>query len=400
MNLSEINDKIDQIGSTWEHFKQVNDERLKQVEKKGSADGLVLEELNKINTTLDEQKNKIEKIEISMSRPNFESKCKDFSEENTEYKNVLNNYLKKGLETPLANYETKSDLTSAVDSGSSYGGYLLSPNMQRIIAGEVNNNCFMRKICSVQTISSSALEVIDDTNFSTSWIGETGTVSDTGSTVLNKITIKAHDLIAQPKVTQRLLDDSSIDIEQWLAYQLGLQFAQKEEEAFLKGTGDTNNQPTGITNYGTGIITVDSSVATNGKFNENDIVNLYYSLSEQYVGGASFVMPREAISAVRMLKDSTSGAYLWQPALLGGNEDTLFGCPVYQSAYMPTLSAGSLSIIFGNFKFYQIVDRIGMQILRDPYSSKPYVKFYTTKRVGGDVTRKEAFVMLKCGTTA
>lgn len=400
MNLFEINDKIDQIGNAWEHFKQVNDERLKQVEKKGSADCLVLEELNKINNTIDEQKNKIEKFEISMSRPSFESKSKENFEDNLEHKKALNNYLKKGIEAPLANLETKSDFTSLTDSGSSYGGYLLSPNMQRIIAGEVNNNCFMRKICSVQTVSSSALEVIDDTNFSTSWISETGTVNDTDSTVLSKITIKAHDLIAQPKVTQRLLDDSSIDIEEWLAYQLAEQFAQKEEEAFLKGTGDANNQPTGITNYATGIETVISSVATDGGFDQEDIVDLYYSLGEQYIGRSSFVMPREAVSAVRMLKDSTSGAYLWQPALLGGKEDTLMGCPVYQSAYMPSLGAGSLSIILGDFKFYQIVDRIGMQILRDPYSSKPYVRFYTTKRVGGDVTRKEAFVMLKCGTSA
>ena len=106
-------------------------------------------------------------------------------------------------------------------------------------------------------------------------------------------------------------------------------------------------------------------------------------------------MPRSAVSAIRMLKDSTSGAYLWQPALLGGKEDTLMGCPVYQSSNMPALGASSLSIIFGDFSFYQIVDRTDIRVLRDPYTSKPYVRFYTTKRVGGDVIRKEAFKMLK-----
>ena len=185
-----------------------------------------------------------------------------------------------------------------------------------------------------------------------------------------------------------------------MAYQLAEQFAAKEEEAFLKGTGDTNNQPTGITSYTTGIGLVESTATTDGGINTKDIVDLYYSLSEKYVGRASFVMPRSAVSAIRMLKDTTSGAYLWQPALLGGKEDTLMGCPVYQSAYMPALGAGSLSIIFGDFKFYQIVDRLGITILRDPYTAKPYVRFYTTKRVGGDVIRKEAFKMLKCGTKA
>lgn len=399
MNLTEISDRIDEIGNAWEHFKSVNDEKLKQIEKKGVADCLVMEELNKINNSLNEQKQKLEQLQISNSRPTFENKGVDF-QENLEHKKALNNYLKKGVDAPLANLETKADLTTATDSSSAYGGYLLTPNMQRIITGELNENCFMRKICSVQTISSSALEVIDDTSFATSWISETGTVSDSNSSVLSKITIKAHELVAQPKVSQKLLDDASINIEEWLAYRLAEQFAQKEEEAFLKGTGDTNNQPTGITNYTSGIDITTSTSKTNGGIDAKDIISLYYSLKEQYVGRASFVMPRSAVSAIRMLKDSTSGAYLWQPALLGGKEDTLMGCPVYQSSNMPALGASSLSIIFGDFRFYQIVDRTDIRVLRDPYTSKPYVRFYTTKRVGGDVIRKEAFKMLKCGASA
>ena len=399
MNLTEISEKIDEIGNAWEHFKSVNDEKLRQIEQKGSADCMVMEELNKINNSLNEQKQQLDQLRISASRPSFEGKSMDL-QENLEHKKALNNYLKKGIDAPLANIETKADLTTATDSSSAYGGYLLTPNMQRIITGELNDNCFMRQICSVQTISSSALEVIDDTSFATSWIAETGTVNDSDSSVLNKITVKAHELVAQPKVSQKLLDDASINIEEWLAYQLANQFMQKEEEAFLKGTGDTNNQPTGITNYTSGIETIESSSSVDGGIEAEDIVDLYYSLKEQYVGNASFVMPRAAVSAVRMLKDSTSGAYLWQPALLGGKEDTLMGCPVYQSSNMPALGAGSLSIIFGDFKFYQIVDRNDIRVLRDPYTAKPYVRFYTTKRVGGDVIRKEAFKMLKCGSAS
>lgn len=399
MNLTEISEKIDEIGNAWEHFKSVNDEKLRQIEQKGSADCMVMEELNKINNSLNEQKQQLDQLRISASRPSFEGKSMDF-QENLEHKKALNNYLKKGIDAPLANIETKADLTTATDSSSAYGGYLLTPNMQRIITGELNDNCFMRQICSVQTISSSALEVIDDTSFATSWIAETGTVNDSDSSVLNKITVKAHELVAQPKVSQKLLDDASINIEEWLAYQLANQFMQKEEEAFLKGTGDTNNQPTGITNYTSDIETIESSSSVDGGIEAEDIVDLYYSLKEQYVGNASFVMPRTAVSAIRMLKDSTSGAYLWQPALLGGKEDTLMGCPVYQSSNMPALGAGSLSVIFGDFKFYQIVDRNDIRVLRDPYTAKPYVRFYTTKRVGGDVIRKEAFKMLKCGATA
>ena len=396
MNLEEMNDRLDQIGNAWEHFKTVNDERLKQIEKKGAADPTIMDELEKINNSLDEQKKKMEKLEISVSRPSFESKSGCF-EEDLEHKKALSTYLKKGLEANIANLEMKGSLSSGLDSSSAFGGYLLTANMQKIINQDVEDNCFMRKICSVQEISSSALEVLDDTTFATSWINETGTVSDTDVGDFTKTTIKAHELVAQPKVSQKLLDDSFINIEEYLAHRLGIQFAQKEEEAFLKGTGDTDNQPMGITSYTTGIDVIASKATTNGGIKANDIVDLYYSLNEKYVNGAAFVMPREAVSAVRMLKDSTSGAYLWQPALLGGKEDTLMGVPVYQSAYMPALAAESKSIIFGNFKYYQIVDRLGIRILRDPYTAKPYIRFYTTKRVGGDVIRKEAFKILKCG---
>ena len=311
MSLTEINEKIDQIGNAWEHFKRVNDERLKQIEKKGSADAMLMEELEKINNSMDEQKSKIEKLEISLSRPSLEGKNNEYLVENMEHKRALNNYLKKGIDAPLANIETKTDLTTSMDTGSAYGGYLLTPNMQKIITGELAENCFMRKICSVQTISSSALEVIDDTNFAANWIIETGAVNDTDTSTLSKVVIKAHELVAQPKVTQKLLDDSSINIEEWLAYRLAEQFAQKEEEAFLKGTGDDDNQPKGITSYTTEIQSITSKSKTNGGIDAKDIVDLYYSLGEQYIGRASFVMPRAAVSAIRMLKDATSGAYLW-----------------------------------------------------------------------------------------
>jgi HK97 family phage major capsid protein len=388
----EINEKLEQIGNTWEHYKAVNDERLQQLERKGNADAMTLEQLEKINTALDNQKCKIEKIEVSMSRPNFESKSS--TNENIEYKKALTDYLKKGLDSPLANLERKMDYNTAINDGGAYGGYLVSQNMNKIIANEISESCFMRKICSVQNIGSSALEVIDDSDFATSWIDETGAVDDSDVSILTKLTIRAHELVAQPKVTQKLLDDSFINIEEFIADRLASQFSAKEEEAFLNGLGDTYNQPNGILGQvGEGTTVISSQIAS---FKEQDIIDLYYLLGQKYVGKASFVMSRESVSKVRMLKDSTSGAYLWQPALLGGNEDTILGCPVYQSQYMPLPEAGASAILFGNFKYYQIVDRNDIRILRDLYTAKPYVRFYTTKRVGGDVVRKDAFAVLKC----
>ncbi|MDR3290451.1 MAG: phage major capsid protein [Rickettsiales bacterium] len=385
----EINDKLEKIGNAWEHYKQVNDERLKQIEKKGGADVLLLDELSKINNTLEEQKLKIEKLEISNSRPSFESKCE--SRENVEYKTALDNYIKKGVDAPLMNLERKFDLTTAISG--SYGGYLLSPNMSKIIAGELENSCFMRRICSVQNVGSSALEIVDDVNFSAAWVGEIENRMETSGSTISKTTIKAQELVAQPKVSQKLLDDGFINIENYIADRLAEQFLQREEEAFLNGGGDGVNQPTGILTRP--IEEIISNSATD--FNQENVINLYYSLNQKYVSGASFVMTRETVSKVRMLKDSVSGNYLWQPALLGGKDDTILGSPVYQTSYMLALNTGIPAILFGNFKYYQIVDREDIRILRDPYTAKPYIKFYATKRVGGDVIREDAFVMLKCG---
>lgn len=405
MNLTNLNEKLNQLGNSWEHFKRVNNERLSQIEKKGSSDPLTEEKLKKINNVIDEQKSKLERIEVALSRPGSETKGCDFETSGElEYKKALDGYLRKGIDTEIAKLEKKSILNTSIGNDSN-GGYLVGPNMQKIIAGNIKDKCIMRKICSVQEISSSSLDVIDDDSFSTYWNTETGEVNDTDSAVLTKKTIGVFDLVAQPKVTQRLIDDSSINVEEWLANRLADQFAQAEENAFINGLTSAYNQPTGILSYGSGtdssnIERVQSASKENGGLNEDDVLNLYYKLGEKYVNRASFLMSRNAVQAVRKLKDATSGQYLWQPGLLAGQDDMLLGCPVHQSVYMPALGEKSLSIIFGDFKQYQIVDRTGIRLLRDPYTAKPYVRFYTTKRVGGDVVRTDAFKVLECGSSS
>ena len=395
MSLIDINEKLNQMGNTWEHYKSVNNERIKQIEKKGNSDSMIELQLEKISNSMNEQKNKINQLEASLARPDI---FNSFKAEDNEYKSALNLYLKKGMEEGISNLEVKRDLTTSLGDGTSFGGYLLNPSIQKMILDRISEICVMRKICSVQEISTSSLDVLDNTNFTPSWIAENGTITDSDNPVFSKKTITTHDLVAQPRVSQRLLDDSAIDIESWLAYQLSEDFAYAEENAFLNGTGLTANQPTGILSYaGTDANSIETITSSNGtkQFDENDILELYYSLKEQYVANSSFLMSRSAIQEIRKLKDPISGQYLWNPSLLSGKDDTILGCPVYQSALLPAISANSTSIILGDFKEYQIVDRIGIRILRDPYTSKPYIRFYTTKRVGGDVIRKDAFRILK-----
>ena len=392
MNTLEINEKLEKLENTWEHFKQVNNERLLQLEKKSSIDPLTEIKLEKLNNAIEEQKSKIDELEIAMSRP-YSSIEEYKSNDDIQYKSAFNNYLKKGIEEQLANIEVKRDLTTAIDTSTSYGGYLLTPNIQKMVYDKIDDLCIMRKICSVQTISSSSLEVIDSSGMTPSWIGETGAVNDTDTSIFSRKTINTHDLIAQPKVSQKLLDDAAIDLEEWLANRLSIDFAGAEENAFINGTGDSANQPKGILSYVGESEGIEAVTSTNStlSFDENDILDLYYSLGDKYVNNASFLLPRTAMKQIRMLKDATSGQYLWNPALLTGTTDTLLGCPIYQSSYMPAVGKGTKSIIFGNFSYYQIVDRIGIRILRDPFTSKPYIRFYTTKRVGGDVINTDAF---------
>ncbi|MDR2778020.1 MAG: phage major capsid protein [Rickettsiales bacterium] len=393
MDTKELNNKLEELGNSWEHFKQVNNDRLLQLEKKNIVDPLTEIKLEKLNATIEEQKSKINSLEVAMSRPMFDGD-EYKSGEDMQYKHAFTNYLRKGMEEQLANIEIKRDLTTSIDNATSYGGYLLTPNIQKMIVDKIGSVCTMRKICSVQEISSTSLDVIDHSAMAPSWLGETGAVTDTDTSIFSKKTILTHDLVAQPKVSQKLLDDAAIDLEEWLANRLGNDFADAEENAFINGLGNNSNQPMGILGYvgmeQNGMETVTSTHASK-RFTENDILDLYYALGDNYVNRASFLMPRSAMKHIRTLKDSTSGQYLWNPALLAGQSDTLLGCPIYQSSYMPAVGKSTKSILFGDFKYYQIVDRIGIRILRDPFTAKPYVRFYTTKRVGGDVIDLRAF---------
>ncbi|MDR2760560.1 MAG: phage major capsid protein [Rickettsiales bacterium] len=395
---SKVEEKFEFLGNAWEHYKSVNEERLAEIEKKGSADPLTEEKFNRIGEIigrLEEHRTRINNLEAAVSRPQQSSREFGTKGKNDEYGLAFDNYLRKGIDSDLYNWEQKRDLTSS-SSGDSYGGFLLTPSVQKMLLDKIEERCVMRKICSTQEISSQSLDVLIGSGMEPSWIGETGAVSDTNTSIFTKKTVTAFDLVAQPKATQRLIDDSAIDLEEWLANRLADDFIGAEEDAFVNGAGASANKPAGIIKYVlSGSIAKIKSTVSAGFFNENDIIDLYYSLDDKYLHNASFLMSKTAIKEIRLLKDGVTGNYIWSPALLAGQQSSLLGCPVYTNAYVPALAEDSISIIFGDFKYYQIVDRVGVRILRDPFTSKPYVRFYTTKRVGGDVIDMAAFKALE-----
>ncbi len=395
MSISEITDRVTALGQAWEQYKHVNDARLQEIERKGHADPLYDEHLSNISAALDNYKQRLDQIETAYNRPSSDGDAEEFkSERNGEYSKAFRTYLRKGMDAGLEALQTKA-LSVGSDPD---GGYLVTPAMSSKIVQKVFETSPMRQIASIETISSDALELIDDHDQAAAgWTSETSTVTETSTPTLAKRNIPTHELYAQPKATQKLVDDAAIDIEAWLSGKIADIFGRMQNTAFISGTGV--GAPRGILSYAAGagwgqIEQVNSG--SNGAVTPDGLITLFYSLKDAYTRRASWLMNRSVVQAVRLLKEATTNQYMWQPGLAAGAPDTLLGAPVYMAADMPTATTGSLSIAVGDFQAaYQIVDRSGIRILRDPFTEKPFVKFYATTRVGGDVINFEAVKLQK-----
>ncbi|NSM56805.1 phage major capsid protein [Wolbachia endosymbiont of Atemnus politus] len=394
MSLTDITHRVDELVSSWEQFKIINDCRLKEIESKGRADSATVEQLCKINSNIDNCKERLDLIETAVQRPEV---SKDFSTSDKHF----SDYIRKGVESGL------SRKTLSGDDGD-IGGYLVTPHIVKRINKHLTDSSPMWQICSSQRISTETLDYIieDYKRASAGWSGETvddesgGSKSkydfakDTDTPKIQKISITTYELYAQPQISQKLLDDAFVDVESWLVEKVAETFRKEESEAFIQGEGTF--QPKGILAYedGNGYNKVER-VKTD-KLDSDAIMVLYYSLNEYYSKNASFLMNRSTLKDVRLLKSQT-GQYLWQPSLSLEAPDTLMGIPVYQSSDMPPAPNNQLPVIaVADFKqAYKIVDSRGMRILRDPYTNKPYVKFFITRRVGGEVVNTSAIKLLQ-----
>ena len=396
MSISEITERVSTLGNAWENFKQVNDARLAEIERKGHADPLYDEHLHNISSTMDNYKKRLDQIETAYNRPVLGDGNDGFksSEGNKEYSKAFRNYLRKGMDAGLEALSTKA-LSVGNDPD---GGYLVTSTMSAKIIQAIFETSPMRQICAVETISTDALDLIDDhTSLTAGWTAETTSIStDTATPTIAKRNIPTNELYAQPKATQKLIDDAAIDVEGWLAGKISDIFGRTQNTAFISGTGV--GQPRGILTYASGTSWGQIQQVTSGSsgaVTSDALIALFYSLKDAYMRRASFLMNRSVIQQVRQLK-STTNQYIWQPSLVTGTPDTLLGVPVYMAADMPVAAANSLSVAVGDFQSaYQIVDRQGISILRDPFTAKPFVMFYATARVGGDVVNFDAIKLMK-----
>lgn len=396
MTIQEVTEGMYALGNAWEQFKQVNENRLHEIERKGYADPLYTDHLKKISDALDQHKQRMDRIETVQARPGREMKSLGYvGEDQGEYKAAFTTYLRKGMDSGLEQIQTKA-LSVGTDAN---GGYLVPNQMADLIVQIVNESSPMRALATVETISSDSLDLIEDTvDFGAAWGDETTVRSaETTSPTLGRNTIDTFEMYAQPQATQKLIDDGSIDIEQWIARKVADKMARLEATAFISGDGTT--QPKGILTYTAGtswgqIQQVGTGVSAT--VTADSLVQLYYALKDDYARNATFLMHRTTVQAVRLLKEATTNQYLWQPGLTAGTPDTLLGVPVALASDMPIPAASALSVAVGDFKrAYLIVDRIGIRTLRDPFTAKPFVKFYTTKRVGGEVVNTDAIKILK-----
>jgi HK97 family phage major capsid protein len=408
-DLSQVMQAIEASNKLFEDFKTANDAKLDKLEK-GIAHADEVAKSTAIFTDLartqDEIKKSLEDIQTKAKRPGFGADGRSDKElAADEHKKAFRGYMAKGTETGLMDLEQKA-LAISTNSGAD-GGYAVPKAIDSLIESFVVNISPIRQIASVvQTSTNDYHKLVNIKGSGSAVAAETGARGATATPTLKDITINAFDMYANPQATQQVLDDAFFNAEQWLAEEIAEEFGRQEGSLFLSGTG--SGQPQGLLTpayaatsdasraFGTVEYAPTGVAGGFAASNPTDnLITLVSKLKARYRAGSKFLMNKGTLFTIAAFKDS-SGRYIFNPITAPDVPATLLGYPVIEAEDMPTIAASSLSVLFGDFKRgYQIVDRIGTRVIRDPFSNKPYIGFYTVKRVGGAVINSEAFKGLK-----
>ncbi len=434
MNVQEVQKAVEDMGQAFHAFKEKNDERLKELEKRGSSDAVLNEHVDRINKEVSELNAKVEDAIKAANRPGFAGEDKaemDLRNQAAEFYSSVNKKIVKPEEVDIEEYKNytqnfdaylrRGDKNTAIQNAMSVGsdpegGYFVPATMSSRIIKRIFETSEMRAVASVISIGTDALEYPLDLQdgISGGWVGETDTRGDTGNPKVGEGRIPVFEQFAQPKVTQKLLDDAVVDIEGWLINKTTDKMVRTENTAFVSGDGV--NKPRGFLDYKSAAVTTKDATRAWGKLqykatgsagdfgtsgspardNVDGLIDLIYAMKPQYRSGAVWAANRATIAEARKLKD-VDGNYLWTMGnIQTGQPSTLLGYGITELEDMPDIASGEFAMAFANFREgYQIVDRQGIRLLRDPYTSKPFVKFYITKRVGGDVVNFDAIKLLK-----
>jgi len=397
----ELKETIESIGRAFEQFKAENDARLKEIEKKGHTDPLLAEKVEKINadlTALGDLKRQLEAIETAVARGQFPGGGTAKDKEVIARAKAFTHLMRGNIDS-VKDVDIQASASTLSDPD---GGFTVPEEVDTAIDRVQGTLSAMRRLATVRAISTDTYKKLVNQGGATSgWVAEKGTRAETDTPTLKEIAINTKELYAMPAATQILLDDSRVDIGAWLAEEVGIEFNEEEGDAFISGNGV--EKPKGIAaysmipnaNYAWGKVGYIASAHSSQLNNMDKLIDLQHALKTSYRNGACWLMNDATCGVIRKFKDG-EGNYLWRPGLVEDKPDTLLGKPVEYDDNLDDIGAQKYPIFYANFKrAYLIIDRLGTRVLRDPYTSKPYVLFYTTKRVGGGIVMYEAIKALK-----
>ena len=402
-NAQDVAAAFDEFMLAFEAFRAANDERLEQIESQVGPDVVTTEKMERINRALDEHKRAMDNLVLKQARPTASGSGISTLAQ-MEHKQAFETYVRRGNEAELRRFEAK-----AMSYGSDPdGGYLVPDETATEIGRRLAAISPIRSIAGIQTVSSAVYKKpFAVSGPATGWVAETASRPETTSPTLAELQFPTMEIYAMPAATPTLLEDAAVDLVAWIAAEVETAFAEQEGAAFVAGDG--SNKPKGFLDYTTaaeaswtwgnlGYVITGADGAFAASDPSDALVETIYALKAGYRQNAHWVMNRGTQAEIRKLKDD-DGNYLWQPPAAAGEKAMLMGFPLVEAEDMPDIDSDSLSVAFGDFnRGYLVVDRAGVRVLRDPYSAKPYVLFYTTKRVGGGVQDFDAIKLLKFGT--
>ena len=374
------------LNQAWTEFKSQNDDTIKAL-KKGQEDVVRADALSKIETTVGNLQAALDAQATQMAALKMGGPGTDGNPTDPEYSGAFSAHFRKG------------DVQAALNKGAAEeGGYLAPVEWDRTITDRLVEVSPMRQIASVQTISTAGFrKLFNQRGMGSGWVGETAPRPQTNTPEFAQLTYATGELYANPAATQQMLDDAAVNLEEWIANEVEAEFAYQEGLAFVAGNGI--NKPNGVLTYVEGAANAAAhpfgaiktqTTASATAISSDELIDMVYDLPGALSQNARFVLNRTSLARVRKLKDG-DGNYLWQPSFSAGQPQTLLAYPVTEMAAMPNVAAGAVPIAFGDFRRgYLIVDRTGVRVLRDPYTNKPFVHFYTTKRVGGGLLDPQA----------
>jgi len=352
--------------------------------------------LGALRSDVDEVKSRLDRVSRAAARPAIGGGAAP----SVELKGFVDGYLRHGRE---------AELKSVSGAVAADGGFAVPREIDALISMQLKTISPIRAISQVvQTGSAGYRKLVTAGGSVSGWVSEVAARPETTTPKFNEIAPPMGELYANPAASQAMLDDADFDIEAWLASEIAMEFARAEGAAFVNGSG--TNQPKGFLGaptaatadatrpFGTLQFLASGNASAFDAAPELKLIDLVHSLKSGHRQGAVFVMNSKTLATVRKFK-AADGTFLWQPGLLEGAPARLLGYPVIEAEDMPDVAAGTFPIAFGNFKAgYLIAERKATTILRDPFTNKPFVNFYATKRVGGQVLDSDAIKLLKIST--